>query len=249
MINKSSFIQSLLSCKNVIAGQSTRLGGKSQPPFSTLNLGLNTDDDPQVIRENRTLFFNSIGIREDRVAGAHQVHGTEILEVNSPGLHEGYDAFITNRKQILLTVTVADCTPILICDPVRNAIAAIHAGWKGTAYKIVQKTLSKMQNRYGTEGKDCFAYIGTCIDECSFEVDADVADEFSEKFKRWDSQKGKFFVDLKLANKQQLLNMGVPEDQIEISPFSTFTHNDRFFSYRKEGGQTGRMLAVIGMPD
>ena len=93
----------------------------------------------------------------------------------------------------------------------------------------------------------CIAFIGTCIDECSYEVHADVADYFQEAFKRWDSEKQKFFLDLKKANQYQLLEAGVPEQHIEISPYSTVIHNARFFSYRKENGKTGRMLNVIGL--
>ncbi len=247
MINKSSFCQSLKSCNNIIAAESTRLGGFSQQPFESLNLGLFTDDDPINVSRNRHHFFNQLGIKPEQVSGSHQVHGDQILQVNCPGQQEGFDALITSKKNIFLTVTVADCAPILIYDQKQEAVAAIHAGWKGTTLKIVQKTLSRMNETYGTRGEDCFAYIGTCIDECSFEVDADVADHFNAPFKRWDKSLGKFFVDLKAANQQQLIDFGIPGNRIEISPYSTYIDNDRYFSYRKEKGHTGRMLAVIGM--
>jgi YfiH family protein len=247
LINKSSFRQSLTSCQNIIAGESTRLGGFSQHPYQSLNLGLFTTDDQQTVLKNRQHFFEHLGIDPTRIAGSHQVHGDQIFQANSPAQVEGFDALITDQKHLLLTVTIADCTPILIYDKKSEAVAAIHAGWKGTALRIVQKTLDKMQETYGTRGEDCVAYIGTCIDACSFEVDADVADNFSHQFKRWDNSLGKFFVDLKAANRQQLLDYSIAENRIEISPFSTFRNNDRYFSYRKEKGQTGRMLAIIGM--
>lgn len=123
---------------------------------------------------------------------------------------------------------------------------AIHAGWKGTAKRIAVKTLMHAAIEFGTTPKDCYVYIGTCIDECSFEVDADVADEFADDFKRWDAEKGKFFINLKKANFQQLLDLGIPESQIEISRNSTVLNNEDYFSYRKEGGKTGRMMVVIG---
>lgn len=247
MINKSSFHQSLKSCQNIVAGESTRLGGYSLPPYESLNLGLYTDDQQRTILKNRRFFFESLGIKPEQTAGSHQVHGDQVFVVEQPGQYEGFDALICNHKGIFLTVTVADCTPILIYDSQKEAVAAIHAGWKGTVLEIVRKTLELMSKNFGTKGEDCHAYIGTCIDECSFEVDADVADNFSLPFKRWDDNRNKFFIDLKAANKKQLLDFGIPDANIEVSTFSTFDHNDRYFSYRKEKGQTGRMLGVIGM--
>lgn len=231
----------------VLAGQSKRHGGVSLFPYESLNLGLHTDDLIANVWENRKRFFEALGFEEKATAGGHQVHGVEVLEVKTPGQYEGYDAFICNQKNILLTVTIADCVPVLIYDSKNEAIAAIHAGWKGTSGRIVQMALKEMAKCFNTHPEDCLAFIGTCIDECSFEVDEDVAQFFADGFKRWDESKQKFFIDLKAANRQQLQDAGVPLPQIEISPYSTVLHNHDFFSYRKEKGKTGRMLAVIGM--
>jgi hypothetical protein len=231
----------------LLAAGSTRLGGVSQPPFASLNLGLSTDDDPLAVAENRLRFFAALGIDETCTASAYQVHGDAVLHVESPGRWEGYDALVTQQTGVYLCVTVADCTPILLWDPRQNIVAAVHAGWRGTSLRIVSKTLEEMRHRYGTNPSDCVAYIGTCIDACDYEVGADVADGFGPEFKRWDEGRQRFFLDLKKANKAQLLQAGVPEVNIEVSPYSTVKDNDRFFSYRKEAGQTGRMLYVIGI--
>lgn len=233
--------------ERLIAAESTRIGGVSLPPFDQLNLGLSTDDNPDSVVENRQRFFSALGLSENQTASAYQVHGDAILEVTTPGRWEGYDALVTNQPGIFLNVTTADCTPILLFDPVNHVVAAVHAGWRGTSLYILRKTLDFIHQRYGTIPAHCVAFIGTCIDECSYEVHADVADHFQEAFKRWDSEKQKFFLDLKKANQYQLLEAGVPEKNIEISPYSTITHNARFFSYRKENGKTGRMLNVIGL--
>ncbi|MEM9917381.1 MAG: peptidoglycan editing factor PgeF [Bacteroidota bacterium] len=233
--------------RNIKAGQSTRLGGISPHPYASLNLGLHTDDDISNVRENRRRFFASFGLTELAVACSHQVHGTAARIVRQPGRYEGFDALVTTEPYIFLTVTVADCTPILLYDPVQRAVGAVHAGWKGTKGEIVRKTLQKMRAEFGTQAADCLAYIGPCIDECSFEVDADVADHFPSAFKRWDEEKKKFFVDLKKANKDQLVRAGLPNAQIEVSPYSTVLENEQFFSHRKENGQTGRMLCGIGL--
>ena len=170
-----------------------------------------------------------------------------LYAATAPGGAEGFDALITRQAGILLAVSVADCTPILVFDAKNKAVGAAHAGWPGTAARIVEKMLRRMADEFGTAGPDCFAYIGTCIDECSFEVGDEVADKFDDAFRRFDAARSKYLVDLKKANQAQLLAFGVPENQIEISPRSTVLHNEDYFSHRKEKGTTGRMLAVIGM--
>lgn len=233
--------------ESLVAAESTRHGGISTEPYASLNLGLYTGDDPAAVVENRRRFFSSLSIDPVRTAGSHQVHGNEVLVAFAPGQYEGYDGLVTNRRDLFLTITVADCTSILLYDPVRQAVGAVHAGWRGTTLQIVAKALLTMYESFGSQPADCYAYIGTCIDECSYEVDADVADHLPPPFKRWDEERGKFFIDLKEANRHQLLAAGLPAPQIEISPFSTFLNNEDYFSHRKEKGHTGRMLAVIGM--
>ncbi|NIJ51763.1 peptidoglycan editing factor PgeF [Dyadobacter arcticus] len=230
----------------LIAAESTRHGGVSPAPYHSLNLGGSTQDSPENVLENSKRFFNSIHVELDRVAKSHQVHGSEILTVTTPGRFEGYDALITNLPNIQLAVTIADCTPMLIYDPVHGAMAAIHAGWRGTVSQITFKTVKKMEMVYGTKAVDCIAYVGTCIDKYSFEVGEDVSKHFHSRHKRWDEQKAKFFVDLKQANADQLLDAGLEFQNIEISGYSTVTHNEDYFSYRLEKGLTGRMLATIG---
>lgn len=231
---------------NLIAAESTRHGGVSPAPFSSLNLGINTADESANVDENRRRFFNTIGAGTFQFASSHQIHGTEILHTVEPGRFDGYDALITNQPGLLIGVTVADCVPILIYDQLNQAVAAIHAGWRGTVGGIVTKTLTQMQQQFGTSPEQCYAYVGTCIDECSFEVGPEVAEQFDSAFKRDDLSGEKSFIDLKAANTHLLRNFGIPAAQISVSPFSTVLHNEDYFSYRVEQGQTGRMLAVIG---
>jgi len=231
----------------ILAAQSTRLGGVSPKPYSSMNLGLSVNDDEKNVLKNRELFFNELGIDLSQLAISHQVHGNEVLLVTEPGRKEGYDAQITNQKNIFLVVSIADCTPILIYDTKNNAVAAIHAGWKGTVGNIVTNTLLKMRQQFGTLGKDCKAFIGACIGNSNFEVGEEVALYFNNPLKRFDSQKQKWFVDLKKANSEQLIAFGVLPENIEISEYCTVTNNDLFFSHRKEKEKTGRMMAVIGI--
>lgn len=233
----------------LIAVESTRKGGVSKAPYSSLNLGLFTDDSPENVLENRERIFESLGIKISRVTQSYQVHKDKILKVTRSKFYEGYDALITENANTFLSVTVADCTPILIYDAKNQAVAAVHAGWKGTVLDITAKTIQRMNEEFKTNPKDCYVYVGTCIDESSFEVGEDVAAMFTYDLKRLDKtgRKPKFYVDLKKANVTQLLKCGVPENQIEVSSFSTVLDNDTYFSHRKEKGKTGRMIALIGV--
>jgi len=230
----------------LVAAQSTRHGGVSLAPYHSLNLGKSTADDPTNVAENRRRFCAALGFKPEQMAWSKQVHGDQIRQVTEPGGGEGFDALVTDQPGILLAVSIADCTPILIYDKRQNAVAAIHAGWRGTVSGIVDKTLIFMEKTFGTRAEDCFAYIGACIDQCSFEVGDEVATEFAEPFKRFDAARGKYFVDLKKANAAQLLGFGIPENHLEISPYCTMLHSEYFFSHRKDQGVTGRGMAVIG---
>ncbi len=233
----------------LIAVESNRKDGISKTPYSSLNLGVFTDDKPENIQENRERFFQSLNIKMSRVVQSYQVHKDKILKVTRSKVYEGYDAMITENVNTFLSVTVADCTPVLIYDAKNQAVAAVHAGWKGTVLDITAKTLQKMKEEFKTNPRDCYIYVGTCIDENSFEVGEDVAALFTYDVKRLDKsgRKPKFYVDLKKANVSQLLKCGVPENQIEVSPYSTVLDNDTYFSHRKEKGKTGRMMVLIGI--
>ena len=231
----------------LVAAESTRHGGVSTGHYASLNLG-GSLDVPENIMQNNLIFFGALGIPFETVAKAHQVHGVDIITVTEAGRFEGFDALVTNVRGIPLAVTVADCTPLLIYDPVTGAAAAIHAGWRGTVGGIVEKTVATMQANYGTKSEDCFGYVGTCIDECSFEVGDDVAQHFATSYKRWDESAGKFYVDLKASNRDQLLRSGLKPANVEVSPYSTVLQHEDYFSHRAEKGLTGRLLVTIGRP-
>ena len=234
---------------NLVAAESRRNGGFSSFPYQSLNLGLNTMDQPDIVQENRQLFFKNLGFTSEQTATSYQCHSDQIALVTAPCSLNGFDALITQTSHILLGVTIADCTPILIFHPNTNTIAAIHAGWRGTVAKIAEKTVSKMDQQFGVNPQECLAYIGTCIDVDNYEVGEEVASNFETSHKRWNPAKQKFHVNLKKANLDQLLRKGIPLNQIEISPYSTFSDNHLYFSHRKENGVTGRMMAVIGLID
>ncbi|MBV5319899.1 MAG: peptidoglycan editing factor PgeF [Chlorobium phaeobacteroides] len=233
---------------NLVAGQSLRTGGTSLPPYASLNAGFATGDNPAVINNNIALLCDELAIEPRQLAWSEQVHGTSILEVTAPGAYRGYDALITSVADIYLSIFTADCYPVLVYDPVHLAVGAVHAGWKGTAGEIVVKTVSLMQRRFNTCPENCLAYIGTGISQPAYEVSRETSVLFPASC-RIASPGGDdaFMLDLAQANHEQLLSSGIPDKNIERSPFCTYRNADLFYSYRRDEGKTGRMVSLIGI--
>ncbi|MFK7845738.1 MAG: peptidoglycan editing factor PgeF [Rhodothermales bacterium] len=230
----------------IVAGFSTRLGGVSSGAFDSLNLGLSTKDKKEDVLANRRRLFEPLGFSIDALAITGQVHGVELIEVDKPGLYVGYDAIITQEPDVLLCLSAADCASVLIADPENNIIGACHAGWRGTVGQIVSKTVQALLER-GACVETLKAYVSPCISREHFEVGIEVANQFDPAFVYSISGKPKPHVDLKKAIQSQLLEKGLAEDAIEVSPYCTFANTDQFYSYRAEEGNTGRLMGFIGM--
>lgn len=232
----------------LIALQSTRTGGVSQGTYSSLNLGINTGDSEEKVKKNTLRLCEAAGINSEKMVSSVQVHGTEILTADKPGRYHGYDAFMTDKKDLFLCIFTADCYPVLIYDPRHQASAAIHAGWKGSSDRIVMKTLDAMQKNFNSTPEECFAYIGTGISAEFYEIGLEVAKEFpQDNLRRSPLSDDKYMLDLSLANYQQLLASGIPASNIERSQCCSFGDSDKFFSYRRDNGKTGRMVSLIGV--
>jgi YfiH family protein len=234
----------------LVAMQSTRTGGISSGPYSSLNLGINTEDSAENVHQNTLLLCSAIGIDPERMVSSVQIHGTEILVAEKPGRERGFDAFITDKKDLFLSIFTADCYPVLIFDPRHQASGAVHAGWKGSAGRIVMKTISAMQKNFNSIPSECFAWIGTGISSAAYEVGPEVADAFSSEFLSSASPSGesdKRMLDLRLVNYRQLLVSGIPSSNIEQSQFCSSVDSGMFFSYRRDNGTTGRMVSMIGV--
>lgn len=234
----------------LIALQSYRNGGVSNGNYFSLNLGKNTNDREENVRENTRILCAAAGIDPECMVSSEQVHGTSILRAENPGHYNGYDAFITERKNLFLCIFTADCYPVLIYDPRHNASAAIHAGWKGSAGKIVMKTIAAMESSFNSDPSECLAYIGTGISAESYEVGREVAMNFPEESRPhlpYRNEEEKYLLDLGTVNYRQLLASGICASNIERSPFCTVRNNDLFFSYRRDKGKTGRMVSLIGI--
>ncbi len=241
---------------------STRQGGVSRAPFATLNLGTSVGDDPQAVEENRRRFFGTFGIEPLQVVRVKQVHGDGVLVVDEalvarrgfPRLlldeRYEYDALVTNLPNLALVVSTADCLPLLIHDPVRGAVAAVHAGWRSTAKRIAARALLAMAAAYRTNPGDCRVAIGPGIRGCCYEVDVAVTDAMRAALPTWEehavaSRPGHVRLDLGGVNRALLEGVGVRPDRIGDAGLCTACRRDLFFSHRAEKARTGRMMNLI----
>ncbi len=229
----------------VVAAFTTRDGGVSAAPFGSLNLGFSTGDAPDAVTENRRRVAHAMGFEAEQMAIAGQVHGDTIQYVDRGGLYPRCDSLVTDTRGILLCMMAADCASVLLADAEAGVIGACHSGWRGTVARISAQTVAAMTER-GADPSRIRAYVSPCIGVERFEVGEEVAAEFAPEFVDRVSY-AKPHVDLKAAIRAQLLEAGVPSSQVQVDAHCTHTHADRFFSYRLENGQTGRMMGVIGM--
>ncbi len=230
----------------IIFGMSTSAGGVSKGKFG-LNLSFNVHDTDESVMENRKRFFTSIGIVESQIAFIQQKHTTNITVADRSGNNENCDAIYTMRKNVFLAISVADCTPVMLYDKSQKVVAGIHAGWRGTAGRIVEKTIKEMQTVHGTNAKDVIAFIGPSAGKCCYEVGAEVIEQFPKECATHNGN-DKYLLDVKQANMMQLLENGVLNSNIEVHPDCTI-HNTKYHSFRRDGNQSGRMFAIIGMKE
>ena len=242
-------------------GFSTRYGGVSAGPLSSLNLGFGRGDDPDNVRENWRRFGEAVGFATADLVLTHQVHGDVVRVAAGVDRGQGFayqpapdcDALVSNVPGIALAVFTADCTPVLLCDTENGAVAAVHAGWRGTALGIVKKAVETMQSAFGSDPGHIRAAIGPCIDRCCFETRSDVPEAMRAALGPGaeqaidDGGDGTFHVDLTDLNLLWLRRAGVKD--IETCPFCTACAPERFWSHRRVGTERGSLAAVIVCPE
>lgn len=181
------------------------------------------------LEANKEFLSSLIGVRTENFIAPHQIHSANIAIASiKGGIIPDTDAVIVKDKGVALTLNFADCTPIILFDPILNIAAGVHAGWRGTAAKIAQKTALKMME-LGSQPENIIAAIGPCISKCCFEVTSEVVDALLP-YTVFEPKGEKFMVDLKETNRKQLLDINVT--QIDIAPNCTVCESDKFFSYR-----------------
>jgi YfiH family protein len=224
----------------------TRLGGFSKNKYSTLNLGLSSGDKIGVVKKNRKYVFDLLKIEEDKLAIPKQIHSAFVKNASEPGMYSETDALYTNSIEILLSVQTADCLPIFVYDPNKKVIAVIHAGWKGSLKGIVPKTLELLIKEFAIDTINLKIAIGPGIQGTCFEVREDVYSKFPDIFLKEHESNEKKYLNLQAYIKNQLMVNGIVENNIYIDTTCTHCDTDRFYSYRCDKDQSGRMMGIIG---
>lgn len=208
-----------------------------------LNTSLNSAQEEDIVQKNREMIYSQFDLDPHWVAWGKQVHSTRVQIVMAGGLHPDTDGLVTAVPRLALAIQVADCAAILLADPERRIIAAVHAGWRGAAGGIIPQAVQKMKS-LRADASRIKAYISPCISLENFEVGAEVAEQFPDEFVDWESFK-KPHVDLKGFVAGQLKEEGVPGNSIEVDPACTLEREHEFYSYRREKEKSGRMLGLI----
>ena len=268
-------VRAFLEFPWLVHGFSTRVGGSSRlNGQNELNLGFAEWDTRENVLENRRSFQAAMKARDLKLIALRQIHSDVVCEVER-ALAEPCkgDASVTNQPGLLLAIQTADCVPILLVDPTKRAVAAIHAGWRGTLARIAQKTIGQMQMRFGSKPADLVAALGSAIGGCCYEVGAELVISFTSQF----AEAANWFdeprtgeepnplqwlnmmppghqpppknvrLDLRKANRAQLLDAGLRAGNIYVSELCTACRTDLLFSYRKEGPDSGRLMSAIGI--
>lgn len=235
-------------------GVFTRLGGVSQSPWGTLNLGGTVGDDPAAVRENHRRMYAALSLDQSRACTVWQVHSADTVVVQGPVTNRRWlaraDGMVTDRVGVPLTMRFADCTPILLYDPVRQVIGIAHAGWRGTVLGAGVSALAAMQSAYGSQPGDVLAGIGPSIGPEHYQVGEEVVTAVRETFGGTDglirrADDGSAYLDLWAANRLGLERAGVTH--IEVAGICTAENTHEFYSHRAEQGRTGRFGAVIAL--
>jgi len=247
------------SLEGVTHGFSTRLGGVSPAPWDSLNLGVGRGDTMENVQENYRRFCAVLGVDDCRAVLSKQIHEDVVRHVTELDAGKGLycdrdytsvDGMVTNVPHLPLVVFSADCNVILLYDPVKHAIGACHAGWRGTALGIAKKTAQEMVRLFGCDPCNIRAAIGPAIGQCCFETDEDVPTALREAlgaevepYITWNGTK--YHIDLKAVNALWLRKAGV--EKIDICDHCTACRPDLYWSHRKMGNARGAQIAMIAL--
>ena len=245
----------------IVHAFTSRECGVSSGYYSSLNLGLRTEDDFENVKTNYKILCKTLDLNPETIVLGNLANGDNIRNVTAEDAgagiwrdfpYEGTDGLLTDVPGITLMATYADCVPLFFYDPVKKIVGLAHSGWRGTAQEIGGKMVDRMQSDYGCNPENILAGIGPSIGMCCFETDVDVFSEFIEfpyLDEAWFFQKdnGKLDIDLWRINLEMLLYTGIPEDNIHISGLCTCCNSDIFFSHRATKGKRGNMAGVIGL--
>lgn len=237
---------------------STRSGGVSEGPLSSMNLGFNRGDKRENVEENFKRICSLLDVSYNSLVLSGQTHTNNVISVSREDRGKGItrpsfkdvDGLITDSPDVTLCTFYADCTPLFFLDPVKKVVALSHSGWKGTVKKISAVTVEKMVNEYGCEKENILVAIGPCAGPCCYEVSDEVAMEILRAGDngdciRYNNQTKKLHADLWQTNYRILLNAGIPDDNITIARECTVCNPIDYFSHRRQGAERGSLAAFI----
>lgn len=227
-------------------GFTTRTGGVSPAPWDSLNLGGAVGDAPERVEENWRRLEVATGLGFARV---RQVHGARVVRADGPcAAAEEADAVVSLRPGLAACVSVADCVPVLLADPGSGAVAAVHAGWRGTLARAAAEGVRALAREAGAPPGRLLAAVGPSIGPCCYEVSADLAERFRLELGEVVGGDGAARLDLWAANRRVLEEAGLRPERIEVLGRCTSCEGDLFFSHRRDAGRTGRQMAFIAPP-
>jgi polyphenol oxidase len=269
----------------LVHGFSTRTGGvttayRPAQRAGELNLGFTQTDARENVTENRRRFLEALGVPEMKLVTLKQIHSSVVKRAGASDADRHTpcqgDGLMTNEPGVLLAIQTADCIPVLVADVRKRAVAAFHAGWRGTLQRIVESGVGRMRSEFRSRPEDLIAAIGPGIAACCYAVGEEVRSEFASQFayasdlftevSDSDPIRDKYpllfltarapghsnlgpqlHLDLMEANRRQLLDAGLRAESIAAIGDCTRCQNNRYFSYRAEQGFTGRLLSVVGV--
>jgi len=244
---------------NIAHFYTDREGGVSLGNYSSYNLSPYSGDNSYHVSTNLNDLSKKLGVEPDRIIIPFQTHGTEIRKIDSSFFQlsmleksaylNGVDALITSTPKICIGITTADCVPLLFYDTQKNVIAVAHAGWRGTCAQIAEKTVQSLVENYQSNPADIFVTIGPSISAEVYQVGKEVVECFEnagfDLSKIVQLKDEAFFLDLWKANQLSLEKVGILSQHIETAGICTFTQHDKYFSARRLGIKSGRMLSGI----
>lgn len=242
----------------ITAFSTTRHGGTGEGNYAGFNMNEYCGDMPEHTAACRKALAEELGVDESHIIMPHQTHdinpriiGSEFLSLPQDicrMLLEGVDSILTDVPGVCIGVSTADCVPVLLHDAAHNAVAAVHAGWRGTVKSVVLRAVTEMRLAYGTDAAALTAIVGPAISVKNFEVGDEVYNEFLEAKMPMDSiarREEKWHIDLPLCNKMQLMMAGLKEENIQMSGICTYDNADDYFSARRLGKESGRIFSGI----
>ena len=231
----------------VICLFSTRNGGVSSGPYASLNLGLKTGDQKEMVIENRRLFFDEINIPQSQIAFTDQVHSGNVKHAIHPGIFNQTDALITDKDSLFLVIQTADCFPVFLYDQRKMAVAAIHAGWQGVLNDIIENTIEKMTRIFYSNPADIIGAIGPGLQRECFEIRRDLFSRIDKNYLSAHPDKEKRLFDLNRLITDRLIQQGIKPENVSTTEICSRCDHNNFYSFRRDKNLSGRMFGIIGI--